>query len=117
MSIQKVQQALFSAGSETLTFSANDMAVWDRLGLNNEGGNHVKKDIGRAIDYAVKSNELEGLVLAEDDKALLEQVRAGKVALEEYQKAIVIKYNAIGSGKPMTAEEALALLKAGQDGA
>lgn len=74
----------------------------------------MKKTISQSIDYALHTNQLEGLILSDDDKALLERVRKGEIKLEEYAEAVVLKYKAIASGKKLTAQETLP--KAGRHG-
>lgn len=68
-----------------------------------------KKDIREAIEYAIRSNETEGLDTSKSTEELLNQVHFGKITLEQVRQLIDQKAKALAKDKEI--ESILASLR------
>jgi len=48
--------------------------------------------IRESVEYAIKTNELEGAVYTEDDKKEFEKIATGEMSPEEYLEKVLKEY-------------------------
>lgn len=51
----------------------------------------------RAIEYAIRANQIEGLEISPETKKLFDQVAIGKISFEEYRQIIDQKARSLSS--------------------
>lgn len=62
--------------------------------------------ISESIDYAIRSNAMEGLVTSEESRAMLRRVATGELTFEDMRRAIDHKARELGKGRLLGLAEA-----------
>ena len=73
-----------------------------------------KNDIREAIDYAIRSNDQEGLATSAEARALLELVAEGVITFDEIKAAIDIRARALSNGVRISLADAWQKVKDSQ---
>lgn len=69
-----------------------------------------KSKLAAAIEYAIRTNAMEGLVTSEETAAMLERVAAGEITFANMRQAIEFKAHALGRGVKVSLAEAWEVL-------
>ena len=63
-------------------------------------------DLKAAINYAIRTNAMEGLITSEETRAMLQRVEAGEITFEDMRRAIEHKARELAKGRRIGLAEA-----------
>ena len=63
-------------------------------------------DLKAAINYAIRTNAMEGLITSEETRAMLQRVEAGEITFEDMRRAIEHKARELAMGRRIGLAEA-----------
>lgn len=70
-----------------------------------------EKAMTEAINYAIRSNALEGLITSQETLEMMNRVKAGELTFDDMRRAIDYKARALSTGDKLTLAEAYEAIK------